>query len=61
MTLAEANSGDGLSVVEELFDVLLEAGFAPKSDANALSPAYVDVYAILDGRDRPYYEHRIAA
>jgi hypothetical protein len=46
MTLAEANSSDGLSVVEALFDVLSDAGFAPKSDANALSPAYVEVYGM---------------
>jgi hypothetical protein len=46
MTLSEASSRDGLSVVESLFDALSEAGFAPKSDANALSPAYVDVYGM---------------
>jgi hypothetical protein len=46
LALSKTSQCDGLSVVEALFDVLQAAGYAPRSDTNGLSPAYVEVLGV---------------
>jgi hypothetical protein len=46
LAVSEVNSHFGASLVEALFDLLVAAGYAPRSDLNGMSAAYVQVLGV---------------